>query len=85
MFGYAIKNIKVPNIFSASANELRPHWNYIKNGNTVVLPITDNNGTRYVESDVEEALQAIYNKGITFWMDGEEVGDYSLPNDPVVQ
>lgn len=85
MFGYAIRNVKIPNIFSEDASRLRPCWNYIKNGSTVVLPRTTNNTTSYVETDVEEQLQAIYNKGITFWMNGEEVGDYSLPNDPVVQ
>ena len=84
MFGYAIKNVKVPNIESQSVEYLRPHWNYIKNALTVILPKTVNNVTSYVDTDIEEELQAIYNKGITFWMDGEEVGDYSLDNSPNV-
>ena len=86
MFGYAIKNIKVPNIFATSHANLRPHWNFIKTSFVVILPkqITTNR-KRYVSEDVETALKAIYNNGITFWMNGEEVGDYSLDNSPVTQ
>lgn len=82
MFGYAVKQVKIPNIFKPNA-ALRPHWNYIKNMKTVVLPIISNNNEHYVELDVEEKLQEIYNNGITFWMDGEEVGDYTYDNRPV--
>ena len=82
VFGYAIKNVKTPNIVSAGRNSLRPHWNYIKNMHTIVLPYTEGNTKRYVGTDIEEAIQAIYDKGITFWMHGEEVGDYSLNNAP---
>lgn len=82
MFGYAIKDVKIPNIKTAGRNTLRPHWNYIKNGFTIVLPYIEGNTKRYVSTDIEEAIQAIYDKGITFWMHGEEVGDYSLDNSP---
>lgn len=84
LYGYAIKNVKVPNIKSQPKNYLRPHWNYVKNLHTVVLPITEGSITRYVGTDVEETIQAIYDKGITFWMHGEEVGDYSLDNSPQI-
>lgn len=83
MFGYAVKELKVPNIASLPATALRPHWNYIKNSHTVILPRVVNNVTHYVSCEDEAILQSIYNKGITFWMRGREVGDYSLDNSPV--
>ena len=81
MFGYAIKETKVPNIEYASKSQLRPHWNYIKNINTVILP-TSTTPVRYVNEEVESKLKEIYNNGITFWMNGGEVGNYSLVNSP---
>lgn len=83
-FGYAIKQLKVPNIASAPVGWLRPCWNYVKNTYTVILP-REVDGVRYsVSAEDEEILQSIYNKGITFWMDGGEVGDYSLDNSPQI-
>lgn len=82
LYGYAVKDHKVPNVISANRSQLRPHWNYIKNELTIVLPYTEGNTKRYVNSDVEEEIQRIFDKGITFWMRGEEVGDYSLNNAP---
>ncbi|MBO7732491.1 MAG: hypothetical protein J6S67_08055 [Methanobrevibacter sp.] len=84
LFGYAIKSIKIPNVKSQPKAYLRPHWNYIKNIYTIILPITEGNITRYVGTDVEEELQAIYDKGITFWIHGEEVGNYTLNNSPQI-
>lgn len=84
LFGYAINDVKIPNIKSQPKTSLRPHWNYIKNIYTVILPFDDGNTQRYVSTDVEENLQAIYDKGITFWMKGGEVGDYSLDNSPQI-
>lgn len=84
LFGYAVDDVKVPNIKSQPKSSLRPHWNYIKNIYTIILPYEDNVTERYVSTDVEESLQAIYDKGITFWMHGEEVGDYSLDNSPQI-
>lgn len=84
MYGYSIKELKIPNIQSADMSELRPHWNYIKNVQTTIIPFEDNGEHYSVEHDVEVTLQSIYDKGITFWMDGEEVGDYSLDNSPQI-
>ena len=81
VFGYAIKQTKVPNIEYASKSQLRPHWNYIKNVNTVILP-TSTTPVRYVNEEIESKLKEIYNNGITFWMNGGEVGNYSLDNSP---
>jgi len=84
LFGYAINDVKIPNIKSQPKTSLRPHWNYIKNIYTVILPFDDGNTQRYVNIDVEEGLQAIYDKGITFWLNWTEVGDYSLDNSPQI-
>ena len=90
MFGYAIKQVKVPNIQlkkTTSSVALRPYWNYIKNINTIILS-TGTSPNRYVNEEVESKLKEIYNNGITYWMikklqqDNKGVGDYSLDNSP---
>lgn len=69
MYGYAVKRLKTP-LF-----EVRPHWNYVQtNGCTI-------NGN--VPGDDEHKICAIFDNGITFWKNPEEVGDYSLDNSPV--
>lgn len=68
MFGYATKRIKKPNRNS------RPHWNYVK---TVGCSITGS-----VPVDDMRTICNIYNNGITFWKNGDEVCDYSLDNSP---
>lgn len=77
MYGYAIKRLKKVNVRSASANALRPHWNYVKTSNVVVH---GNN----MNAEAERKIESIYNKGITFWMNAANVGDYSLDNSPRV-
>lgn len=66
MFGYAIHKVKKPNRNS------RPHWNYVK---TIGATITGS-----VPSDDMRKICEIYNKGITFWKNGSEVGNYNLDN-----
>ena len=73
MYGYAIKNVKVPNIKSATPSNLRPYWNYIKTGNCVVRSNNCN-------ADDMRLIEDIYNNGITFWTRPQDVGDYSLNN-----
>lgn len=69
MYGYATNRVKVPNINS------RPHWNYVKTTNCNV------HGS--MPAGVMEEIQDIFNDGITFWKNGDEVGDYSLDNRPI--
>ena len=69
MFGYKTNEVKIPNINS------RPHWNYIKT--------VDANIVGSVPADDLKAIINIFNRGITFWKNGNEVGDYSLDNRPV--
>lgn len=66
MFGYACKRIKTPN------RNVRPKYTYCK---TVDCTIT---GT--VPGDHEKIICDVYNKGITFWKNGSEVGNYSVDN-----
>lgn len=69
VYGYATKRIKKPNISS------RPHWNYIQ---TIGCNIIGS-----CPSDSIEAIKKIFDRGITFWKNGDEIGDYSLDNSPV--
>lgn len=67
-FGYGVKRLKTPN------RNARPHWNYVK---TVGCTISAN-----VPADDERQICEIYDKGITFWNNGNEIGNYSLNNSP---
>jgi hypothetical protein len=66
MFGYKINELKIPNLST------RPHWNYVK---TIDICLIGS-----VPADDMEKIQGIYNNGVTFWKNGNEVGDYSLDN-----
>lgn len=77
MFGYKICRLKVPNIKAAAKSELRPQWNYIKTTTCIIDNLN-------APADVDEQLQDIYNSGITFWMNPNNVGKYNLDNSPQV-
>ena len=77
MYGYKICRLKIPNIKAVAKSELRPQWNYIK---TTICIIDNLNAP----ADVDEQLQSIYNSGITFWMNPNNVGKYNLDNSPQV-
>ena len=66
MYGYATKSIKVPN------RDVRPHWCYTKTVNCIIVG-------SMAQNDINRICN-IYNNGITFWKNGNEVGDYSLDN-----
>ena len=66
MYGYAEKCI------SRLHTHARPHWSYVK---TVGCTATGS-----VPSDDMKRIISIYDKGITFWMNPNEVGNYSLDN-----
>lgn len=65
-FGYATQRVKKPNIYC------RPFWSYTK---TVGCKIKGS-----IPSDDTKKICSIYDNGITFWKDGESVGNYSLDN-----
>lgn len=69
LYGYAVRRLMKP-IYNA-----RPHWTYIK---TVDATITGS-----LPADDMKRIIEIFNTGITFWMNGAEVGHYELDNRPV--
>lgn len=72
VYGYAIKNVGVPNISA------RPHWNYIKTVDACILPVS---GGGLPSSALGKIIQ-IFDRGVTFWKNPAEVGNYSLNNRP---
>lgn len=66
MYGYHVGDIR-PYYRNA-----RPHWTYIK---TVGVTITGS-----VPADDMAKICQIYDNGITWWLNGSEVGNYSLDN-----
>jgi len=66
VYGYPSHRVKIPNISN------RPHWNYVK--------LVEANIKGNCPSDDLAKIKDIYNKGITFWKNGNEVGNYALDN-----
>lgn len=73
MYGYATNAVKVPN------THVRKNFTYVKTCNCLIKP-KDNKALNY---DDEEKITSIYNNGITFWVNPENVGDYSVDNTPI--
>ena len=69
MYGYTCNRVKDPNISS------RPHWNYVKTVGANII------GT--APTDDAAKIASIFDSGITFWKNGDNIGDYSLNNAPV--
>ena len=65
-FGYACNHVKVPN------RNVRPHWTFTK---TQGCTINAN-----CPGDDEDMICRIYDNGVTFWRNGDEVGNYTLDN-----
>lgn len=65
-YGYAKNEIGIPNRHS------RPHWNYVK---TVGYQAKGQVPSIYMDK-----ICQIYDNGITFWQNGDEVGNYTLDN-----
>lgn len=78
MYGYATKRVKIPNIKNPDAKK-RPKFNYIKTVNCQIVYKTETTSP----AGVDKELAAIYDKGITFWTNYNEVGQYQLNNKPV--
>ena len=66
MFGYARHRVKVPN------RHVRKYWTYTK---TIGCDIHGS-----VPADDMNKICSIYNNGITFWTNGDNIGNYSLDN-----
>lgn len=68
-YGYATNRLKVPNI------HVRQAWTYTKTQDcTIDGPIPAN----YLDK-----IKAVFNKGVTFWVDPAKVGDYTQANRPL--
>lgn len=65
-YGYQTNRLKIPNISG------RPQWNYVK---TKDCEIVGN-----IPASIKASIIDIFNSGITFWKNGDNIGDYSLNN-----
>lgn len=65
-FGYTTNRTKIPNI------SYRKQWNYVK---TIGCNLVGN-----APADDVRAICNCFDKGITFWKNGDNVGNYSLDN-----
>lgn len=65
-YGYQTNRLKVPNISG------RPQWNYVK---TKDCEIVGN-----IPALTKTSIIDIFNNGITFWKNGDNIGNYSLNN-----
>lgn len=66
MFGYKTNLVKVPNVTG------RPYWNYVKTIDCNIL------GDIPAQDMIE--LKQVYDKGVTLWHAGANVGNYALNN-----
>lgn len=66
MYGYAQSRVMRPNIHA------RVKWTYVKTTNCTI--------SGSIPNDDAGKINEIFNNGITFWVNGSEVGDYSLAN-----
>ena len=65
-FGYVCNRVKIPN------RAVRAHWTYTKTREITItgaIPCAD-----------LDKIKEVYNKGVTFWKNGYEVGNYNLTN-----
>lgn len=67
-YGYSVCRVKLPNI------NVRPHWTYTKTQNCSMAGD--------IPADDMAKIKSIFNKGITFWPNASEVGNYNLDNSP---
>lgn len=74
-YGYAVKRLKKPSIH----NRLR--YTYVKTVDAEIMPRSPY--TETCPGDVNDAITSIYNNGITFWVNWNEVGNYSVTNTPL--
>ena len=63
-YGYAINRVKAPNLTG------RQYWNFVQTENCVIAG--------NMPSSAKEAIAKIFDGGITFWHNGNNVGNYSI-------
>lgn len=70
IYGYAVKRSKIPNV------NARERWTYTKTiGCTATgsLPVDD-----------MDRVKSIFDNGVTFWKNADDIGKYYLPNNPII-
>ena len=72
-FGYACNRLKEPN------RNVRQNWTYTRTSNCT-LKAGNPAGGNGMPGEDEAKICAIYNRGITFWSNPANVGNYNLPN-----
>ena len=70
MYGYAIHRVGVPNI------DVRPNWCYVKTVDAAIKP----KGIDGLPASDMRMIESCLNKGITYWKNMADVGDYTLNN-----
>lgn len=68
VYGYEIDKIGTPNRLA------RPHWTYIQTANCLIRGDLPTDAKAYIEK--------IHDRGITWWRNADEVGNYGLDNRP---
>ena len=68
MFGYAIKGVGTPNM------NARPHYTYVKTVGCIVKG--------EMPADDCKKIEAIFDKGVRFWKNHNEIGNYGVNNKP---
>lgn len=69
MYGYRLNRLMLPRIHA------RENWSYVK---TIGANVSGN-----IPNDDLDKIKSIYDNGITFWVNGDEIGNYALPNNPI--
>lgn len=69
MYGYKVNSVKIPNC------KVRENWTYTKTVNCCIDGDISTNDKLKIES--------IYNNGVTFWVDGDRIGNYAFTNEIV--
>ena len=70
VFGYACKRCTIPNLHA------RENFTYVKTRGCYLL------GGNFPH-DFESQISEIFDNGITFWVDGDAIGNYSISNRPL--
>lgn len=71
MFGYAVNNVQTPNIHA------RINYTYVETA--------DVNVVGGIPSDDLLKIKAMFNGGVTFWSNGDNVGNYFVNNEPATE
>lgn len=64
MFGYNVNRVKAPNITG------RSYWNFVQTQNSVI--------SGDMPASSKEAIGRIFDGGITFWHNGDNIGNYAI-------